>query len=70
METTIILHDSDEHNVALGVLIVKNHTIDDVYKSFSKTRKKDGWTVEDLIQGLVDSGFDIKWNNLVSSIFI
>lgn len=74
MNKHIALLDSDNDNVVYGVIIIHDDTtVEEVNKIFTRIRNEElpgDWCLDDLIQGLTDSGIDFEYDEGAHSISV
>lgn len=66
MKNKIILMDKDERGKVHGILTIEQPTVVDIWKIYDifnqiKAELEGEWTVEDLIKGLKNNGYDYTW---------
>lgn len=74
MNKHIVLLDSDNNNVVYGVIIIHDDTTaEEVNKIFTRIGSEElpgSWCLDDLIQGLTDSGIDFEYDEGADSISV
>ena len=74
MNRHIVLLDADNDNVVYGVIIIHDDTTpEEVDRIFTRIRNEElpgEWSLDDLIQGLADSGVDFEYDEGAFSISV